>query len=144
MTSTKFSKIFNRVKWNLVWQFVGTILIPLLYLTNILIAFANPHSFKAAFSLVYLGLILAFLGLALWILSYINLGKSFGVLPQKQKRVKKGVYKYLNHPMYVGIWLTFLGISLANASYQALVFLNVVITPLLFIRAMLEEKQLIN
>lgn len=138
------NKLFNLVKWNLVWQFVGTVLVPLLYLTNIFIAINNPHSFNANISLILIGILLAFLGLILWILSYINLGKSFGVLPQKQKKVKKGVYKYLNHPMYVGIWLTFLGISLSNASLQALIFLNLVITPLLFIRAYFEDKKLID
>ncbi|MEK7160310.1 MAG: methyltransferase [Patescibacteria group bacterium] len=132
------------VKWNLVWQFVGTVLIPLLYLTNIFIAFNNPYSFNATFSLVLLGIIFAFLGLTLWIASYINLRGSFGVLPQKQKRVRTGVYKYFNHPMYIAIWLTFLGISLANASWQALVFLNVAITPLLFVRAHFEDKKLVN
>lgn len=144
MLISVLTKISNGVNWNLVWQFVGTVFIPLLYLTNIFIAFNNSFSFKPAFSLVLLGVVIAFLGLILWVVSYINLGKSFGVLPQKQKKVKKGVYKYLNHPMYIGIWLTFLGISLANASWQALVFLNIVITPLLFIRAVFEEKKLIN
>lgn len=130
------------IKWNLVWQFVATLLIPLFYFTNIFIAFNNSYSFKASFSLVLLGLVIGFLGLTLWILSYFHLGKSFGVLPQKQKKVVKGVYKYFNHPMYIGIWLTFLGISLANASWESLVFLNVVITPLLFIRSYFEDKKL--
>lgn len=138
------TKISNGVQWSLVLQFIGTVLIPLLYLTNIFIAFKNPNSFEASFSLIILGLILTFLGLILWVLSYINLGKSFGVLPQKQKRIKIGVYKYFNHPMYVGIWLSFLGLSLANASWQSLIFLNVVIIPLLFIRAIFEEKELVN
>lgn len=132
------------INWKLVWQFVGTILIPSLYLINIIIAFNYSYSFKPTFSLIILGLVIGFSGLILWVASYINLGKSFGVLPQKQKKVKKGVYKYLNHPMYVAIWLTFLGISIANASWESLVFLNVVITPLLFIRAYFEEKKLIN
>jgi protein-S-isoprenylcysteine O-methyltransferase Ste14 len=130
------------IKWNLVWQFVATLLIPLLYIVNIFIAFNNSYSFKASYSLVLLGLLIGFLGLGLWIASYVHLGKSFGVLPQKQKKVVKGVYKYFNHPMYIGIWLTFLGISLTNASWESLVFLNVVITPLLFIRSYFEDKKL--
>jgi protein-S-isoprenylcysteine O-methyltransferase Ste14 len=72
----------------------------------------------------------------------MNLGMSFGVLPKKQKRIKTGFYKYLRHPMYVGIWSTFLGLSLANASWQGLVFLNILMTPLLFIRAIFEDKKL--
>lgn len=138
------SKLFNWVKWKLVWQFVATLTIPLLYLLNINIILNNPQTYKSPFIVVLLGIIIAILGLFLWITSYVNLGKSFGVLPIKQKRVKNGLYKHFNHPMYVGIWATFLGLSLANQSWQGLVFLNIVITPLLFIRALLEEKKLTN
>lgn len=130
------------INWKLVFSFYGTILIPLLYLINILIAFKNPKTFSAPFSLVIMGILIAILGITMWIISYINLGKSFGVLPKKQKKVKTGLYKYFKHPMYIAIFLCFLGISLANASWQGLVFLNLVITPLLFIRAILEEKKL--
>lgn len=130
------------INWRLVFEFYLTIFIPLLYLVNIFIAFQTKGSFNSPLSLVFLGMLIATLGIILWVLSYIHLGKSFGVLPQKQKKVKKGIYKYLNHPMYIAIWLCFLGLSLANSSWQGLVFLNLVITPLLFIRAILEEKKL--
>lgn len=130
------------IKWKLVLSFVLTVFIPLLYLLNIEIAITFPRSFNAPLSLIFVGLILAFLGSIIWILSYINLGHSFGVLPKKQKRVKKGLYKYFNHPMYMGIYLTFLGLSIANSSWQGLVFLNIITLPLLFVRAYFEEKSL--
>ena len=138
------SKLFNRVKWNLVASFTTTIIIPLLYLLNILIILKNPNTIILNLNLILVGLILAAFGLFFWIVSFINLGKSFGVLPQRQKKVKWGLYKYFNHPMYIGIWTCFLGLSLANSSWQGLVFLNLVITPLLFIRASFEEKKLVN
>jgi len=130
------------IKWKLVWQFVATLTIPLLYLLNINITFNNPQTYKSPFVMVLLGIIIAVLGVFLWITSIVNLGKSFGVLPKKQKRVRTGLYKHFNHPMYVGIWATFLGLSLANQSWQGLAFLNIVILPLLFIRAVFEEKKL--
>ncbi len=130
------------IKWNLVFSFWATITVPLLYLLNIYIAAVNPDTFSAPIELRIIGIVIALFGLIFWIVSYINLGHSFGVLPKQQKRVKHGLYKYFNHPMYIGIWLTFLGISIANASWQGLVFLNVVIAPVLFMRAYLEDKYL--
>ena len=130
------------IKWNLVWEFIATILVPLLYLLNIVVAFSTPASFRAPILIILAGILTAVLGIIIWITSYINLGKSFGVLPQKQKRIKRGLYKYTNHPMYIGIYATFLGLSLANASWQGLVFLNMILLPLLFIRAVFEEKTL--
>ena len=132
------------IKWNIVWQFVATVFIPLLYLLNLTIAFKNPGTFNATLPLILLGILLSIIGIIMWITCYINLGKSFGVLPQKQIKIKTGFYKYFNHPMYIAIWITFLGLSLANASWQGLVFLNLIITPLFLIRARLEEKKLIN
>lgn len=131
-----------KINWKLVFSFWATLFIPFLYFLNIYIAAITPDSFKAPFELRIVGILIATAGLIFWIVSFLNLGHSFGVLPQKQKRVKTGLYKYFNHPMYIGIFMTFLGISLANASWQGLVFLNVVILPLLFLRARFEEKQL--
>ncbi len=136
------SKLFNWVKWNLVWQFLATMFIPLLYLVNIAIAAQTPASFNAPFWVEPMGIFIAAIGLAFWIISYISLGKNFGVLPQKQKRIKKGIYKYIKHPMYDGIYMTFAGLSLANRSWQGLVFLNLIILPLLIVRAFFEEKNL--
>lgn len=101
-----------------------------------------PDTFDASFQLKFLGIILSFIGIIFWIISYFNLGHSFGVIPQKQKRVTKGLYKYVNHPMYMAIFITFLGISIANASWQGLIFLNLIIVPLFFVRAYFEDKNL--
>lgn len=131
-----------KISWKLVFSFWATIFIPSLYLINIYISFMFANTFDASFQLKILGIILSFIGIIFWVTSYLNLGHSFGVVPQKQKRVRKGLYKYLNHPMYMAIFITFLGISIANASWQGLIFLNLIIVPLLFVRAYFEDKNL--
>jgi protein-S-isoprenylcysteine O-methyltransferase Ste14 len=136
------SKLFNRVNWKLVASFWLTIFIPLLYLLNIELAFVKSNTLNLPIIIVILGILIAAFGLILWILSFVNLGKSFGVLPQKQKRVKTGLYKYFNHPMYVGISATMLGLSLANKSLAGLLFFLLILLPILVIRAKVEEKQL--
>lgn len=130
------------IDWKKVWSIYATIGIPLLYLYNIYLAYAFPQTITISFQLRILSMVLAVGGVTIWVISYINLGLSFGVLPQKQKRVTKGLYKYTNHPMYIGIWCTFVGLSLTNASLPGLLFLTLIITPLLTARAILEEKNL--
>jgi protein-S-isoprenylcysteine O-methyltransferase Ste14 len=123
---------------------VGTIVFPLLYLLNALIAYSFTATFYAPISVSLLGSVLMFIGICIWITTMVHLKKGFGVLPQKQKRIKIGLYKYFNHPMYGGIYLTFLGLSLANQSWQGLFFLNVFLLPTLVFRAAYEDKYLID
>jgi len=132
------------IKWKLVLEFCLTVIIPLFYLYNIAVIAGAPNTINISMPLRILGLCLAFIGIIFWLLSMINLRKAFGVLPKKQKRIRVGLYKYFNHPMYIGIWLTFIGLSFANASWQGFFFTNLIMTPLLFIRAYFEDKNLTN
>jgi len=135
------AKIFN---WRLILEFYAIAAIPLLYLTNIYLAYSFPKTIPSSIITTIIGTVTAIIGLSVWITSYLHLGKSFGILPQNQKRISKGIYKYISHPMYLGIWLTFLGLSLAQASKAGIIFLCLVITPLFALRIKLEEKKLIN
>ncbi len=130
------------IKWSLVLQFILTVIIPLVYLYNILLILQTPDTVNSNLALRLIGIALAIFGLTFWIVSMINLRHVFGVLPQKQKRLRSGLYQHFRHPMYMGIWGCFLGLSLADASWQGLVFLNLILTPLLFVRAYFEDKKL--
>lgn len=130
------------MNWKLPFSFALTIIIPILYFVNIFLAYFIRNSYNGPGFLVILGILLAFFGLIFWAISFINIRKAFGVLPQEQKRIKTGLYRYFRHPMYWGIWFTFLGLSFANQSYPSLFFLFIVITPTLIIRAMIEERKL--
>lgn len=127
-----------------IFSFAATFGIPLLYLYNLAIIYRFSNTLLLPLPIILLGLIMAFIGIQLWAISFITLGraKAFGVLPQKQKRIRKGIYRYFSHPMYVGIWLMFIGLSLADQSKAGLLFTNIVMLPLLIIRALAEEKLL--
>ncbi|MCL4353989.1 DUF1295 domain-containing protein [Patescibacteria group bacterium] len=131
-----------KIKWNLVWSFYLTIVIPTLYLLNLLILFTYRNTLNLPTIVILVGIILSCIGITLWILSYLHLGASFAVLPKKTKRTKKGLYKYLKHPMYLGIWLTFLGLTFSFRSLQGVVFLNFLLLPVLMVRTKIEEKYL--
>ena len=80
--------------------------------------------------LVYTGLAVGAVGMTLWILSILTLGHSLAVLPGTDRLVTHGVYRYLRHPIYIGIILTLGGLFLACGSTICLVYVFVVVVPL--------------
>lgn len=127
--------------WQYVLEFYGTLLVPLIYLLG-LILIARGEQVEIVSGLRVIGLIAVVSGLILWIASYASLGRHFGVLPRQQQATKRGVYQYRKHPMYLAIMATYIGLSVANASVFGLLYSVFLLTPLLIIRAKLEERQL--
>jgi protein-S-isoprenylcysteine O-methyltransferase Ste14 len=64
------------------------------------------------------------LGCLLSIWGCVALGKSFGVTPAlRGKRIVNGPYKFFNHPIYVGYWITELSYVLIVSSFRNLIIL---------------------
>lgn len=121
-----------------------TFLIPLLYFPPLIIFWKDWQKIKEI-NLVWqiIGLIIAFMGLVLWVCGFMFLGKkSFSVLPKAKILQTTGIYRYFRHPIYLGIILTYLGLSLCLGSATALLYLLLVICPTCLIRAIKEERSL--
>ena len=121
------------------------ILIPSMYGIPVAAAFFMPKNFGFGYAfLVSPALGVGLAGLALWILGTINLGKSLAVLPGADRLVVRGIYKYVRHPIYIGIVFTILGLTVASGSAFGLAFLLVAVIPLNIVRARFEEKALLK
>ena len=81
-------------------------------------------------------------GLALWIIGMANLGKGLKVLPGADSIVARGIYRFIRHPIYLGIILTHFGLFFACGSTFGMIYLFIITIPLNIIRAKLEEKAL--
>ncbi|MFQ5673061.1 MAG: methyltransferase family protein [Nitrospinales bacterium] len=124
-------------------RFALNVLVPSVYFVPLAMAYFSPKHFGFGIPwLVELGLGVGALGVVLWIVSTINLGRSLAVLPQADRLVTRGVYKYCRHPMYLGITLTLFGLLLACGSTFGMIYLLVVVLPLNLVRIRLEEKTL--
>tara|TARA_B100000686_G_scaffold203410_1_gene210248 strand:+ start:471 stop:929 length:459 start_codon:yes stop_codon:yes gene_type:complete len=124
-------------------RFLLNILVPSLYLLPLLFAYLGPKNFGFGYDeLVYMGLAIGAVGVALWVLSMLNLGPSLAVLPGADRLVTRGVYRYMRHPIYVGIVLTLTGLFLACGSGICLLYVFIVVIPLNIFRARAEEKAL--
>ena len=123
--------------------FLLNILVPSLYLLPLLFAYLGPKNFGFGYEeLVYTGLAIGIVGVVLWILSMFTLGPSLAVLPGTDRLVTRGVYRYMRHPIYVGIFLTLSGLFLACGSKICLIYVFTVVIPLNIFRARAEEKAL--
>ena len=121
-------------------RFAISVLVPSLYLFPLVLAYLGPKNFGFGHDgLVYTGLAVGAVGMTLWILSILTLGHSLAVLPGTDRLVTRGVYRYLRHPIYIGIILTLGGLFLACGSTICLVYVFVIVVPLNVFRARLEE-----
>lgn len=134
-------KMFNPKLLTPNQKFFLDLSIPSLYLLPLLIVFFLPKDFGFGNeSLVPLSLIIGLSGLVLWIAGMACLGKALRILPETDSIVARGVYRFIRHPIYVGIVCTHFGLFFACGSTFGMIYLFVIIIPLNIIRAQLEEK----
>ncbi len=134
-------------------EFYLTVIIPLLYLAIWGLIAKTPSTFPLSWWPVmqwfaysasrYASLFIAGIGVILWLWSFYSLRHEFGVLPHRPKQVvTSGPYRYLRHPMYLGIFLTFTGLALANLSVPGLLANWLALTPINWWRGRREGKLL--
>lgn len=122
-----------------------TFLVPLLFLLGLLISYETQTT--VGFSSLVLGIlgILGSLGgIIIWLWGFISLGSSFSVLPKAKKLKSGGAYQFFRHPIYLGIGLSSLGISVSLGSWFGLAYVLFIVIPLNMIRIKGEEKVLLE
>ena len=95
----------------------------------------------------YIGVAMILIGGLIRIYSRKELGRffSFEVVIQKDhKLVKKGLYKYVRHPMYLGMLFIFFGLAISLNSFYGVLALVVFYIPALLYRISSEEGLLMK
>lgn len=97
------------------------------------------------FSLRILGVVLYTIGLVTAILGRLQLGESWSDIEapraaEQRPVVSQGLYSYIRHPIYTGDVMLLVGLELALNSW--LVLGAVLLVPVVFLRAVKEEKLL--
>ena len=97
--------------------------------------------------LFVLGLVLMSAGIAIRQWAVVLLGRFFTIdvrVHPGQAVVERGPYRWVRHPSYTGMILTFIGIGLALGNWAALAVLAVVPTVGLLVRIRFEERALLD
>ena len=101
----------------------------------------------ARWPIFVLGLALMCAGIALRQWAVVLLGRFFTVdvrVHAEQTVVERGPYRWLRHPSYTGMIVTFVGIGLALGNWAALALLVVVPTAGFVVRIRAEERALLD
>lgn len=101
--------------------------------------FGFAQSSVATPELALLGVSLQAVGMAFMMYSLATLRRSFGVAPQVRPLVRRGPYRYIRHPLYVGELVTLTGVVLVGPSWQKVVILAVTAAVQVY-RAIHEER----
>jgi protein-S-isoprenylcysteine O-methyltransferase Ste14 len=96
---------------------------------------------------IYSGLIIMILGLLIRWIAIWALGRFFTTdvtIRSDHQLMKSGLYKYVRHPSYTGILLTFAGFGLSLNNWVSLALICILVTGAIIYRIIIEEKALLE
>lgn len=124
-------------------SFIFTFFVPLFFLFDLFLSYRTQTVLGFGNLLLgILGALASLGGIILWTWGVLSLGTSFAVLPKAKKLKTGGAYRFFKHPIYIGIGLTCLGLSLGLGSLWGLIFTLTIIISLNLLRSRKEEKEL--
>jgi protein-S-isoprenylcysteine O-methyltransferase Ste14 len=82
--------------------------------------------------------VIAILGLAIFIYARFSLGRNIGFVPAQRQLVTSGAYAYVRHPVYTGIFVTYLGLVLRSYT-PANLTAAIILAGLWVIKSFIEE-----
>ena len=114
-------------------------------LAVVLLSFINKSNISFAHNLSkILGLSFVYLGMAIvvWSAFYLKKGIMGGVEPETHKLIRSGPYKYIRHPVYLGMTIAIVGIPVVFKSWMGILAVFLLFLPSEIYRAKMEEKVL--
>ncbi|MCI0352885.1 MAG: phosphatidylethanolamine N-methyltransferase family protein [Acidobacteriales bacterium] len=106
------------------------------YWPMLTLTFMQPGSPVAAASVTDS---LAVVGLGVIVWARLSLGRNIGFVPAQREIVTTGAYRYLRHPIYFGLFITFFGVALRAFSARNLALISVHAV-LLMVKSVVEER----
>ena len=102
--------------------------------------------FQTPLIVKYAGVIVSILGFLIILIAILQLSKNLTPFPTPKENgvlINTGLYKYVRHPIYSGIFLAAIGIALYTGSYWQLV-ISLMLLILFYYKSKYEESLLIE
>lgn len=130
------------------WKTIFTIAFAAIVLIiSILYDFIRLRDAHTNLSLFIIGAIIIVIGIILRITGAITLGKYFSLhieIANNHKIIKKGIFRYIRHPMYLASLMIGMGAVIMFASWIGLIVYLLIFIPIFVHRIKLEEKYLLR
>lgn len=124
--------------------FMGTHVIPLVYVFTSWLDFVDYH--RPAF-VGWMGLLIFVGSLGLIWKAHHDLGRNWSIrmeVAEDQTLVTQGIYQYIRHPIYAGMWLWGIGQALVLSNWIAGLAALVLFVPVYFYRVPREEQMMVE
>lgn len=105
-----------------------------------------PDSFQTPVALKYTGVVISILGFLIILIAILQLNKNLTPFPTPKENgvlINTGLYKYVRHPIYSGIFLAAIGIAFYTGSYWQL-SISFILLVLFYFKSKYEESLLIE
>jgi protein-S-isoprenylcysteine O-methyltransferase Ste14 len=103
--------------------------------------FGGPHILK------WIGLVILIMALAIRWTAIYTLGKAFSsnvAILDSQKLNQSGIYRFVRHPSYLGLWLVFIAVGVHSRNWLSFALATIPTTAALLYRIHVEEDALIQ
>jgi len=101
------------------------------------------YDFKMNPVINYAGVFIVLAGVLIWITGRVSLGRFFTInlgLVSSHKLVKRGIYKYIRHPIYLGLFLIAVGVTTTLSSLSTGALMAAMVLPLIVHDIITEER----
>jgi protein-S-isoprenylcysteine O-methyltransferase Ste14 len=139
-------KVVSQMDWRertvMAIVFLGSLLLPVVYLFTPWLAFAD---YQLPAFVPWCGMVVMVAALWLFWRSHADLGQNWSVtlaLRKGHQLVNNGVYRQIRHPMYAAIWLFGLAQGLLLQNWLACWSALVTFAPMYFVRVPREEQMM--
>ena len=125
---------------DIIYVTIQFILLTIFYIPFFSNVFQTPLIIK------YAGAIISILGFLIILIAILQLNKNLTPFPTPKENgslINTGLYKYVRHPIYSGIFLAAIGIALYTGSYWQLV-ISFILLILFYFKSKYEESLLIE
>lgn len=105
-----------------------------------------PTIFQVPVAVTYMGAVISIFGFLVILLAIIQLNKNLTPFPTPKQEgvlINSGLYKYVRHPIYSGIFIAAIGMAFYNSSYWQLT-ISLILLILFYYKSNYEESLLIE
>jgi protein-S-isoprenylcysteine O-methyltransferase Ste14 len=92
------------------------------------------------------GIVLVLIGFAILLVAQITLGRyhaSVLVIWENHQLIRHGIYRYIRHPLYLGVLIACIGLAVYGSSLPGILTMSALI-PIFLFRIRIEERMLIE
>jgi protein-S-isoprenylcysteine O-methyltransferase Ste14 len=140
-TKRDAGNVRDRGSQALLWMTIATAMTACEWIRHIV----APDLFGGGSWLTLAGILVLAAGLVTRWIAIRTLGQAFSAnvaIKDSQKICRAGLYRYLRHPSYLGLWLVFLGVGLHSRNWISFLAAIVPTTAALVYRIQVEERAL--